>query len=132
MRKALAGLILLLASLSPALAQNALTSPGTQLTKFFNATQTITRAFPAVSGKSIYLTQLTIAGVATAVFTLTEGTGTNCGTNPVVIYTATFIAGEQVSIGDGTGVVAVVGPSLDLCITIATAAAPGWLSIAQF
>ena len=130
MRKALAGLIFLWLA-SPALAQNTF-DQSTQKTAFFNSIASITRVFPAVSGKSIYLTQLTIAGAATAVFTLTEGTGTNCNTNPVVIYTATFIAGETVSIGSGHGAVAVVGPSLDLCVTITTAAAPGWLSIAQF
>ena len=131
MRKLLAGLIFL-ALASPALGQGALTSPGTQLTKFFNATQSITRTFPAISGKSIYITQLAVAGAATAVFTITTGTGTNCNATTTVIYTVTFVAGETISIGDGTGVVAVVGPALDVCITVATAAAPGWLSIAQF
>jgi hypothetical protein len=132
MRNLLAGLAILFGlATSPAMAQ-AISPPGTQLTKFFNATQAITRVFPAVSGKSIYLTQLTVAGATTAVFTLSTGTGTNCGTNTVVLYTVTFIAGEQVSIGDGSGVAAVIGPSVDLCVTIATAAAPGWLSIAQF
>lgn len=113
-------------------AQNALPPVSTQKTSFFNATQSITRAFAAVSGKSLYLTQLTISGATTAVFTLSTGTGTNCGTSTVVLYTITFVAGEQVSIGDGAGAAAVIGSSLDLCVTIATASASGWLSVAQF
>lgn len=132
MRKLSAALLLYLGLATAALAQSAQPPIGTQLTKFFNATQTITRAFPAVSGKSIYLTQLTISGTATAVFTLSTGTGTNCGTNTTTIYTATLIASEHIDLGSGSGVLAVVGPSLDLCITIATASANGWLSIAQF
>lgn len=133
MLRFLAGLIVALGlATSPAMAQTAQPPIGTQLTKFFSGTQAITRTLPAVSGKSLYLTQLTISGAATAVFTLSTGTGTNCGTNTTTIYTATLIAGENISIGDGSGVAAVVGPSLDLCITIATASANGWLSVAQF
>lgn len=104
----------------------------TQKTSFFNGTQTITKTFGAISGKSIYLTQLTISGAATAVFTLSTGTGTNCGTSTTVIYTATLIAGENISIGDGSGAAAVIGPGLDVCVTVATASANGWVSIAQF
>lgn len=135
MRKLVAGLLLLaFASVSPALAQPAFNNVGTQLTSFFNGTQAITKAFSGVSGKSIYLTQLTISGAATAVVTISTGTagGTNCGTATKVIYTATLIAGENISIGDGAGAVAVVGPLLDVCVTVATASANGWLSIAQF
>lgn len=105
---------------------------GTQLTKFFNTTQSISRAFPAISGKSIYITQFAISGASTSVVTLTTGTGTNCGTGAAIIYTVTFAAGETISIGDGAGVAAVVGSGLDLCVTIATASASGWLSVAQF
>jgi len=132
MRKILAGLILLLASLGPALAQTSFPPVGTQLTKFFTATQSITRTFPAVSGKSIYLTQLTVSGTAAGVFTLSTGTGTNCGTNTVVVYTETLIAGTPIAVGDGAGVVAVIGPNLDVCITVATQSLSGWVSIAQF
>lgn len=132
MQRSIAALLILLGLASAALAQNALPSVSTQKTAFFNATQAITRVVAAVSGKSIYLTQLTISGAATSVFTLSSGTGTNCGTNTVVIYTVTLIAGETISIGDGAGAAAVIGGSVDLCITVATASANGWLSVAQF
>lgn len=115
-----------------ALAQSAQPPIGTQLTKFFSGTQSITRAFPAIAGKSIYLTQLTISGTAAGVFTLSTGTGTNCGTNTTILYTETTIAGTPISIGDGSGVVAVIGSGLDLCVTVATQSLSGWVSIAQF
>lgn len=127
-------LILLFALLltSPAFGQSAQPPIGTQLTKLFTGTQAITRAFAAVSGKSIYLTQIAVSGTAAGVFTLSTGTGTNCGTSTVTIYTETLIAGTPISVGDGAGVIAVVGPNLDLCITVATQSLSGWVSIAQF
>lgn len=132
MKKPLACALILCLAISHALAQSAQPPIGTQKTAFFNGTQSITRTIPALTGKSIYITQMTVTGSATAVFTLITGTGTNCGTNPVVIYTTTIIAGEDVDHGNGGGVVAVVGTGVDLCITIATASANGWLSYAQF
>lgn len=132
MLRALAATLLYFGLAVATSAQNALPPVGTQLTYFFNGTQAITRAFPAVSGKSIYLTQLAVSGTATGVITISKGTGTNCGTGTTVLYTQAIIAGTPISLGDGAGALAVVGPSIDVCVTVATASLSGWLSIAQF
>lgn len=117
---------------SRATAQPAFPPIGTQKSAGFNGTQSITQEIAAVSGKSIYLTQITVAGTAAGVFTISTGTGTNCGTDTATIYTETLIAGTPISIGDGAGVVYVVGPSLDVCVTVATQSLNGWISYAQF
>ena len=114
-------------------AQNALPPVSTQKTVFFNAVQTITKIISAISGKSIYLTQLTVDGTsAGTIVTLSTGTGTNCGTGTATIYTTTPIASPRVSIGDGNGVVAVIGSGVDVCLTISPTTATGWVSTAQF
>lgn len=117
---------------SAAGAQTALGPVGTQLTKFFNGTQALTRIFPAVAGKSLYLTQLTVSGTAAGSLVLSTGTGTNCGTNTATIFSETTIAGVSVSDGDGAGVLAVIGPNVDLCLTITSQSLIGWVSVAQF
>lgn len=132
MKNAIAGLFLIFASVSPALAQTAYPPVGTQKTAFFNGTQALTRIFPAVAGKSLYLTQLTVSGAAAGTLILTTGTGSNCATNSATLFSETTIAGVSVSDGDGAGVLAVIGPSLDLCITVTTQALIGWVSVAQF
>ena len=116
---------------SAALAQSSV-NPGTQHTAFGVGTQSITKAISGKTNQQINLTQLTISGVVGAVFTLTEGTGTNCGTNPVVIYTTTLIAGTPIGDGDGAGVIAVIPSATDLCVTVATQSANWWLSWSQF
>jgi hypothetical protein len=132
MKRLLTAFGFLLLTTLGASAQNALPPVSTQLTKFFSGTQSITRAFPAVSGKSIYLTQIAISGTAAGVFTLSTGTGTNCGTSTTTLYTQAIIAGTPISVGDGAGALAVVGSGLDVCITIATQSLSGWVSVAQF
>lgn len=117
---------------TPLIAQSAQPPIGTQLTALFNGTQSITKAFSAVSGKSIYITQISVSGPATGVFTLSKGTGTNCGTGTTTLFTETKASGIAISQGDGAGVIAVVGSGVDLCITVGTNSLTGWVSIAQF
>lgn len=132
MKRTIAALILFLASVSAALAQNTF-NQATQASSFFNATQAITRTITGVSGKRIYLTQLTVSALTTSVFTISRGTGTNCGTNTVVILTKTFATGDLNFIaGSGAAALAVIPTGVDVCITIGTANASGWLSWAQF
>lgn len=132
MNKLIAALFILLGLASAALAQNTFDS-STQATSFFNATQAITRVITAVPGKRIYLTQMTATGLDTAVVTISRGTGTNCGTGTVVILTVTFsTANPFFTSGSGASTLAVVGPGVDVCITVATAVATGWLSWSQF
>lgn len=125
------GAFLVFGAIQNANAQNTL-NQSTQLTAFFNGTQSITRAFPAVSRKSIYLTAIVASGTIGGVLTLSTGTGTNCGTNTTVLYTETVIAGTPLNHGDGSAAIAVIPTALDLCITVATQSLSGWVSIAQF
>lgn len=86
-----------------------------------------------VSGKSIYVTGVALVPVATAAVTFSSGTGTDCGTGTAVLTGIMIFAGGQVlNIGSGYGTVLVVPSGADLCITIGTAAAPGFLSYTQF
>lgn len=134
MNKLLAGLALLLAaSVSPALAQTALQATTQYQIPIAGTVAASTKIVSNVSGKRIYVTALLLAPVATAVVTLTYGTGTNCGTGTTAITGAmTFATGQPINFGDGSGAVFVLPPSNDLCLTIATAAAPGSLAYAQF
>ena len=92
-----------------------------------------TRIITGLTGKSIYLTAIALVPVATGVVTLSQGTGTNCGTDTVVLTgVMTFAAGQTLTIGTGNGTVLVLAPATDLCITIATAAAPGFIAYSIF
>ena len=132
MLRTIAALFISLWLAGAALAQNTF-DQATQASSFFNGTQAITRVITAVSGKRIYLTQLTVSALNTSAVTISRGTGTNCGTNTVVIWSKTFATGDLNFVaGDGAAAMAVVGSGVDVCITVGTAAATGWLSWAQF
>jgi hypothetical protein len=132
MRKALAALAILVASVSAALAQNTF-NQSTQASAFFNATQAITRVITGVSGKRIYLTQLTVSALTTSAVTISRGTGTNCGTDTVVVFAKTFATGDLNFVtGSGSSAIAVIPTGVDVCITVGTAVSTGWLSWAQF
>jgi hypothetical protein len=86
-----------------------------------------------VAGKSIYVTSIGLVPVATAVVTLTQGTGAGCGTGTTNVTGAmTFAAGQVLTLGDGYGAIWALVQGNSLCITIATAAAPGSLSYSLF
>lgn len=92
-----------------------------------------TKIITGVSGKSIYVTGGVLIPVATAVVTFSYGTGTNCGTGTTALTgDMTFAAGQILPLGIGNGTTMVVPSGNDLCITIATAAAPGFLSYSLF
>lgn len=135
MIKALAGLILaLLASLSPALAQQSVFVPATTVQIAVAGTVAVrTKIVSGIVGKSIYITALALVPVATSAVTLSVGTGTNCGTNTATLTgILTFTTGQVLTLGTGNGAILVVPSGFDLCITIATAAAPGALAYSQF
>lgn len=88
----------------------------------------ITRIITVPSGKQIVVTALQQVPVATSVVTYSYGTGTNCGTGTTALTGAmTFAAGQVLNMGSGTGPIMIVPQGNDLCVTIATAAAPGSL-----
>lgn len=133
MKKLVAALFIYLGLASAALAQSVLV-PGTQVSIPIAGTiAASTRIVQGTAGKSTYITQLALAPAATSVVTLTAGTGTNCGTNTTSLTGAmAFASGGAVSFGTGYGAVLVLPQGYDLCITIATAAAPGSLAYAKF
>lgn len=126
MRRLCAAFFILLGLANAALAQ-AWPNPSIQL----SITGTIaaaTRIIQVPTGKQIVVTTLSQAPVATSVVTYTYGTGTNCGTGTGNLTGAmTFAAGQEINLGNGVGPVMIVPPGNDLCVTIATAAAPGHL-----
>jgi hypothetical protein len=118
----------------PAAAQQSVVTPATSASiPIAGTVAAATKIVSGAAGKSIYVTAIALVPVATSVVTLTSGTGTNCGTNTANVTGAmTFNAGQVLAVGDGFGAVLVVPQGADLCLTIATAAAPGSLSYAQF
>ena len=123
-----------LALASPAAAQQAIVVPATMAS--VPITGTIAAATVIVTGqagKSIYVTSVALVPVATSVVTFSQGTGAGCGSGTSNVTGAmTFAAGQTLTLGDGYGVVWVLAPGNNLCITIATAASPGSLSYALF
>ncbi len=126
MRKLSAALLFYLGLASAALAQS-FPVPSIQ-TPIVGTVATITRIITVPVGKQIVITTLMLTPVATSVVTFSYGTGTNCGTGTGTLTGAmTFAAGQEFTVGSGTGPVIIVPPGNDLCVTIATAAAPGSL-----
>ena len=94
---------------------------------------TSTQIVAAITGRRVYVTAVSHVPVATSVVTYTSGTGTNCGTGTANVTGAmTFAAGQTIHLGSGNGALWVLPISAALCITIATAVAPGSLAFAQF
>lgn len=126
MRKLGAAFFILLGLANAALAQS-WPSPSIHLS-LAGTVAAATRVVQVPSGKQIVVTTLSMAPLATSVVTWTYGTGTNCGTGTGSLTGAmTFEAGEAVNLGAGVGPVMIVPPGNDLCVTVATAAAPGHL-----
>jgi hypothetical protein len=85
------------------------------------------------TGQSIYVTHVTIIPAVTAAVTFTQGTGAGCGTGTTnVTGTMTFSAGQFLNVGSGNGALWALLPGNSLCVTIATAAAPGVISWTRF
>jgi hypothetical protein len=102
MKRILALLVPFLLVAGLANAQQSVFVPATQASVVVGTVATITQIIPAVTGKSIYITNISLHPAATSVVTISYGTGTNCGTGTVAFYgPGTFQAGENVY--DGTG-----------------------------
>lgn len=134
MKRILIGLVLWLGAAGAALAQQSVFVPATtNQISIAGTVATSTRIVTGIAGKSIYVTGVALIPVATSVVTFTYGTGTNCGTGTTSITGAmTFAAGQTLTYGIGNGAVFVLPQGNDLCITIATAAAPGSLAYSIF
>lgn len=92
-----------------------------------------TKILTGIAGKQIIVTGVSQIPVATSVVTYTYGTGTNCGTGTTSVTGAmTFAAGQTLNLGNGAGAIFILPQLTDLCITIATAAAPGSLTYTFF
>jgi len=134
MKKLSAAFLAWLVLASAALAQTPGGVPATQAQISIAGTVAAsTRIIVGKPNQQIYVTAIALVPVATSVVTLTAGTGTNCGTNTISLTGAmTFAAGQTLLHGAGYGAVLVLPRGYDLCITIATAAAPGTLAYAQY
>jgi hypothetical protein len=134
MKKLSAALLIYLGLASAALAQTPGGVPSTMATiPIAGTVATSTRIITGNASKQIYVTALGLIPAATSVVTLTAGTGTNCGTNTTSLTGAmTFTTQAPFFYGSGYGAVLVLPKGYDLCITIATAAAPGTLAYAQY
>lgn len=134
MRKLSAALLFYLGLASAALAQQSVYVPATtNQISVAGTVATSTKIITGISGKQIYVTALLLIPVATSVVTLTYGTGTNCGTGTTSLTGAMiFAAGQTINHGVGNGAILVLPQGVDLCITIATAAAPGSLAYSIF
>lgn len=134
MRRLSAAIFLYFGLAFAALAQQAVVVPATTAQISIAGTVAAsTKIISGITGKQIYVTALMQVPVATAVVTYTTGTGTNCGTSTASVTGAmTFAAGQVLNMGNGYGAFMVLPSGNDLCITIATAAAPGSLAYSQF
>ena len=130
MRRILLASLLALASAVPAASQ---TVPATQAS--VPVTGTVATAAVIVTGAAgqrIYVTSVLLAPVATSVVTFTQGTGAACGTGTTNVTGAmTFGAAAVLEFGNGNGAVWALETGNSLCITIATAVAPGSISYAR-
>jgi hypothetical protein len=127
-------LIWLLLLLVPAAAQQPLV-PGTTARVAISAVivSTPTLVITGRAGASIYLTGIVLVPAAGSVVTFSSGiSGTNCGTSGPIVGAMTFPGNIPFVVGSGYGAVLVVPQGQDLCLTIATAVAPGWLSYGIF
>lgn len=132
MKKLWLALCLIVLGLAPAQAQQIV--PSTAVTiPIAGTVAASTKIIAGILGERIYFNALQLIPVATSVVTFTAGTGTNCGTGTSSLTGAmAFNAGQILSSGNGYGALLVAPIGNDVCITITTAAAPGYLAYSQF
>jgi hypothetical protein len=133
MKKLGAALLFYLGLASAALAQTPGGVPATLASVPITGTVAgAAKIISGTSGKSIYLTAISLAPASTSAVTITAGTGTNCGTNTTNL-TGTIVGnGSPWTFGSGYGAILVAPVGYDVCITIATATAPGSIAYAKY
>lgn len=133
MRKILLASLLALALAVPAAAQPVILPTTTASIPVTGTVATATVLIAGVTGQTIYVTQVTLVPNANAVVTFTQGTGAACGTGTTnVTGVMTFAVSQHLNAGSGAGALWVLVQGNSLCITIATAVAPGSVSYARF
>jgi hypothetical protein len=135
MKRTITAFLILLGTLSAALAQQSVFVPATtNQIAIVGTVAASTRIVTGIAGKRIYVTALVLVPtVAASVVTFTTGTGTNCGTSTTSVTGAlTFATTNPLAWGTGNGALLVLPAGFDLCITIAAQAAPGALAYSIF
>lgn len=128
MRRIALAIFALTLSVASAIAQTAMFPVPSIQISIAGTVAASTRIITVPIGKQIVVTALQQVPVATSVVTYTYGTGTNCGTGTTSLTGAmTFSAGQVTNMGSGGGPIMILPQGNDLCVTIATAAAPGSL-----
>jgi hypothetical protein len=93
----------------------------------------ISTAIVGRPGASIYVTTISLVPIAGSVVTISAGNGVNCATGQTTLVgPLTFTNESPFVVGSGYGAVLVVPQGKDLCLTIATAVAPGWIAYGIF
>ena len=117
----------------PAWAQPVLIPATTSTVALPTSTQAITKLISGSLSKSTIITVLHLVPASGAIVTWSAGTGTNCGTNNVVLDSAvTYGSGVADNRGSGLGGVMVAPLSADVCLTVASAGVAGSLGYGQF
>jgi hypothetical protein len=114
-------------------AQQSVVVPATIASLPIVGTVGASRIISGTAGRRIYVTAVALVPAATSLVTFTAGTGTNCGTGTTNLTGAlTFAAGQTLNFGNGNGAVWVLPVGADLCMNVATAAAPGSVAYSKF
>lgn len=136
MRKLALALILLLGAVS-AQAQQAFLGPvpvAQASLALPTTTQARTVLITHVAGKFTYITSWHIIPASGAVVTWSYGTGTNCGTNPVIldgpVTYGTVLQPDNY--GSAKGALLIAPQGTDICLTVSTAAIAGSVTYGQF
>lgn len=96
----------------------------------FTGVSTITQEIALTAGKSVYLCQISGDITSAGTFTVSYGTGTNCGTGTTSLAALTLVANTPFSIGWG-GAIATAPSGNAVCITASAGTGAGVLSYVQ-
>jgi hypothetical protein len=97
---------------------------------YFTGVTTITQEIALSAGKQVYLCQVAGDITSAGTFTVSYGTGTNCGTGTTVLAALTLAANTPFSIGWGGAIVTAPAGNA-ICITASAGTGAGILSYVQ-
>ncbi len=117
----------------PAWAQPVLIPATTATVSLPTSTQATTKLLSGALSKSTIITALHIIPASGAIVTWSAGSGTNCGTNNVVLDgPVTYGSGVADNRGSGLGAVMIAPLSADVCLAVASAGVAGSVGYGQF